>query len=77
MGNFFSSERLVVAPDNKTLRMEREGDSSSRKGRMQYVVETISVLHSTAQHSTAQLSTNEKSENHKKRHGSQHENFNS
>lgn len=53
MGIFFSSERLVVALDNKTLKMEREGDSSSRKGRMQYVVETISVLHSTAQYSIA------------------------
>lgn len=53
MGVYFYPERLVVAPENKNLKMAREGDSSSGKGRMQYVVETTSVLHSTAQHSTA------------------------
>lgn len=63
MGIFFSFRESSRGPrkqEPEDGERERERDSSSRKGRMQSVVETISVLHSTAQHSTAQLSTNEK-----------------
>lgn len=54
MGIFFSSERLVVAPDNKTLKMERERQQQQKRSHAICCRDYRRITqHSTAQHSIA------------------------